>query len=177
MKELPPNIDIRRGINALDQSVENQLREKSSEDLLGVLRVTRIKLGDFGIGMGPAMIIATGISQRDSAGHGEDKREISNSRYRKPTAMNCFMNVLGSNPHLKQLPEDQFSELADVISTIAMVDEEFLRRTNGKFTWGDWPGDLARDPRVARAEHAPFADDVKEILVDNKSRFSLAADA
>ena len=166
------NPDIKRGISAIE-SVQDQLRRKSPEGLLDVLRVARIKLCDFGIGFAPSQVIAYGKPR--ISGHWEDKRDEDKLKEQKPTAMNCFMEVLQSHSYLKQLPEDQFSVLADTIATIAMVNEEFIERTDGKYTWANWPGDLARDPRVARAENAPFADAVEEIVVENKPHFSLIA--
>lgn len=139
------------------ESVQDQLRKKPDAELLDLLRVARIQLGDFGIGHAPAMVI--NMAKPSLNGHWEDKRDEKGRV--KATALNCLMAVLKSDPHLRQLPEEQFAELADTVSVIAMVNEEFLSRTDGQYTWVKWPADLGRDPRVARAEHAPFADEIK----------------
>lgn len=137
-----------------NESVQDQLRKKSDAELLDLLRVTRVQLGDFRIGHAPALII--NMAKPFLAGHWEDKRD-EEDRIR-PTALNCLMGVLGTEPHLKQLPEEQFEVLVNTIALIAMVNEEFLERTDGEYTWSSWPADLCRDPRVARAEKAPFTD-------------------
>lgn len=165
MNRLEQAPDIKRGVMAIE-SAQDQLGKKSLGELFDVLRVARIKLGDLGIGSAPAMIIADGEPHIN--GHWEDKRDKDKPWKQKPTAMNCFMRMLELHPDLKQLPADQFSELADTISTIAMVNEELIRGTDGKLTWASWPADLARDPRVARAEHAPFADVVGKPQRENK---------
>jgi hypothetical protein len=172
MNRLEQNPDIKRGISAIE-SIQDQLKKKSPDELFDVLRVARIRLGDFGIGSAPSVIIAQG--KPNINGHWEDKRDKERPWEQKPTAMNCFMNVLASHPHLKELPAEQFSELADTIASIALVNEELVTRTNVGITWDKWPGDLGRDPRVARAENARFADVVKEIPVENKPKFSLIA--
>lgn len=139
------------------ESVQDQLRKKPDAELLDLLRVARIQLGDFGVAHAPAMVI--NMAKPSLPGHWEDKRDEKGRV--KPTALNCLMSVLKSDPELKQLPEEQFAVLADTMSVIAMVNEEFITRTDGKYTWLNWPADLGRDPRVARAEHAPFTDEVK----------------
>ncbi len=134
----------------LARSIEDQLWAKSESELIGVLRGTRLVLEELGVSLSPAFIIE--FSEQQHRGHFEDKRDKKTNR-KLPTAMNAFMNLLVNYPSLKQLEKDQFVRLADVVSTITMVNEILLERSAGEYIWTKWPLDLQKEPRGARTEY------------------------
>jgi len=126
--------------HSIDKSVEEQIKEFSTGELIEQLFKENKELAELGV--------KTPIS---SIAHGavicgflyEDRRIPGANKVLKDTPMNYFMALVSSQPDLLKLPLDKFQKLGGAVSRIAMATDVLIGK-EGPFRW---PIELTENPQ------------------------------
>lgn len=129
---------MKETVHSRIESIEEQFRGSSNEELFEQLLIENQNLAKFGVWQ------SISIAAYGASAYGdlyEDRKYPQGGA--RITPMNFFMALLNSQPDLLKLPIDKFQELGGAVSRIAMATDLLVQRM-GRF---EWPEHLKESPQ------------------------------